>query len=113
MNPLCRLTLFVSPAAKSTLGAQSFVRSTGPVVAALARLNASVRVHNEAGVVFSVVSIARTQRRRPICSLFSIDTESSKLKVEGSSPSAPTICFQRLTKFFGQNTAGRLGGLTE
>ena len=36
-------------------------------------------------------SIARNQRRERICSLFSIDTESSKLNVAGSSPAAPTI----------------------
>jgi len=41
--------------------------------------------------VFSVVSIARNQRRERICSLFSIDTESSKLRVAGSSPAAPTM----------------------
>jgi hypothetical protein len=37
-----------------------------------------------------MVSIARNQRRERICSLFSIDTESSKLRVAGSSPAAPT-----------------------
>ena len=51
----------------------------------------SVKGSNEAGVVFSMVSIARNQRRERICSLFSIDTESSKLRVAGSSAAAPTI----------------------
>jgi hypothetical protein len=54
-----------------------------------------LRDQNKAGVMFSVVSIARIQRRKRICSLFSIDTESSKLRVAGSSPAAPTI-FQQL-----------------
>ena len=38
-----------------------------------------------------MVSIARNQRRERICSLFSIDTESSKLRAAGSSPAAPTM----------------------
>ena len=51
--------------------------------------------------MFSVVSIARNQRRERICSVFSIDTESSKLRVAGSSPAAPTILQQlRATEHF-------------
>jgi hypothetical protein len=47
-----------------------------------------------------MVSIARNQRRERICSLFSIDTESSKLRVAGSSPAAPTNRIIGLEDYF-------------
>ena len=58
-----------------------------------------LRALSGTGVVFSVVYMARMQRRRRICALFSKYTESSKLRVAGSIPAAPTIVFNSLLGF--------------